>query len=675
MNCRLCIGNRALKWSLALAAVLFRSLTALAQVRDLPWAPESPEWSTPGPHLRYIETDVEAEDNRYRSANGGTQQDSTRLYISPRLGIGWNSYIYHPYLLSFSILAEPGYVWQGRTLEGQSNHSDEFIVDGTATFNILQMKPYSTVFSLNRSHEEIRYDFFNTAIVDSEGWGVTTGYREGPVPVIASFQQSHDEATDFNQVAKTDQATLNFDARNDRHKDNFTDLNYIFGQFDRDTIINGSSFKSDNTYQHISLADVEHFEHSVLKSTIRYNDRESETVSSSDFNAALNYNVDHTEHLRGYYNYSLSRFADAPFDSLQNYLVAGLQHQLFDSLTTTLEGHGSTLNSGSGASTLDSISGGTTFSLDYSKHLSEWARLSLGNNLSYNYTDQQSSGGMQTIANESYTVPVNGLIRLTQPRVTSVTVITDINGIPLVEGQDFSLIENVDPWLIQIFSTGPNHVQPGSKILVTYNVESNPSGSYTTLANQSYIRLSFWHDLLAVYGRYSFTDNHTEVPGFVLQDDEIVEAGTEVNWRHVKLLARYTDEHSTLYNFKSYDLAESYSRDIFSQSTVGIDLNQEWTYNTFHDPESERQSENMTFFGYMLHYDWRPTSTFSWTVELGYRQQRGFDLDQDFLIARTYLNWMMGKLQAHFGYEHGYQNIRGETTDRDYVFLRVRRSF
>src|SRR4051812_32483245 len=97
------IPRRCLKLSLALVALLVRSFSGLAQVRDLPWEPESPGWSAGGIRLRYLELDAEAETDKYRSASGVAQQDSTRLYVTPRIGIGWNGYIYHPYLFTYSL--------------------------------------------------------------------------------------------------------------------------------------------------------------------------------------------------------------------------------------------------------------------------------------------------------------------------------------------------------------------------------------------------------------------------------------------------------------------------------------------------------------------------------------------------------------------------------------------
>src|SRR6185312_7471233 len=106
------------------------------------------------------------------------------------------------------------------------------------------------------------------------------------------------------------------------------------------------------------------------------------------------------------------------------------------------------------------------------------------------------------IDNEAHMVPTNGIVILTQPRDTAVIRVTDARSNPLQPG-DYTLIQTTDPGRLHINSLGPSHSQPGGILLVTYTVQTNPSGSYSTFANQSQIRVTFWRDRLGVYARYS----------------------------------------------------------------------------------------------------------------------------------------------------------------------------
>ena len=627
------------------------------------------------PRLKYLETNVEGEKDSYRSGGNGGPSSSTYMYLSPRMGVEWKNYVYHPYLLNYSLLFEPGYVWEARTLDSQKSQSGELSLNGSYIANLLESKPYATSVSYSRTHEQVKYDLFNSATVESETFGGATGYRDGPVPVKLSYYQTHEDATDFNQTMLTDQRTLNLDARNDRSKDNFTDFTYQFYQLDRDTQQGGYGFTTANTYNHAGLTDIERFSSSTLQSTFRFDDRESPGNSAIDLNAAANYNILHSDHLRSYYNVSASGFTGDQSDSYQTYAQAGITHQLFDSLSTGLEGHGSTFNSGSAGSTLDSQSAGTTASIDYTKRLSGWSRLSIHNTTGYNFTEQENSGSDMVIPNESHVVPVSGLVRLNQPRAVSLDVVTDIKGTPLQLGLDYTVIETTDPWQIQIITTGPARIQPGDVILVTYTILANPTGHYSTLSDDATIRLSFWDNLTSVYLRYYTVNNNASSSEFLLQDDQVLETGAEFNWHQFHVNGSYVDEHSTLYDNQTYNLAESYSHGVWTDCSVGVDLTQQWGVETYNNSAGTNQTDHLTFYNFMLHYDWHPLSTLNWTAEVGYRMQRGFGFDQDLFAARTYVNWTIAKFQLHFGYEHQLQEIRPNLRESDFVFLRLRRSF
>ena len=104
------------------------------------------------PRLKYLDTDMEFESDLYRSA--GYDLKTERWYISPTAGIEWDNYIYHPELLTYSLLFEPGYIWQ-RSGEpgGMAQTTDELMLDGVFKVNLLEAKPYATIVSYSRSQD------------------------------------------------------------------------------------------------------------------------------------------------------------------------------------------------------------------------------------------------------------------------------------------------------------------------------------------------------------------------------------------------------------------------------------------------------------------------------------------------------------------------------------------
>ena len=114
---------------------------------------------------------------------------------------------------------------------------------------------------------------------------------------------------------------------------------------------------------------------------------------------------------------------------------------------------------------------------------------------------------------------------------------------------------------------------------------------------------------------------------------------------------------------------------VSSRSTVGINLNQQWSVYPSAGGSVTNETQNLAFYSYMLHYDWHPLGRFNVNAEAGLQQQRGGLNDQDLFAARVYLDCFISKLEFHLGYQHEYQEFRDEKRDRDYVFLRMRRNF
>src|ERR1043165_3605881 len=163
------------------------------------------------PRLQYIKTDVEY-DQVTSSSKGGASTQTQRIYLAPSAGIGWNYFLYHPDLLTFSLLAEPGYSWQQYQYAGSTSVADSLLLNGNLNASLLQEKPYATTFNFNRSHEQYNYDFFNSATVDATVYGATTGYREGVVPFTVSVQHATRDSSGLWLNLTADQNTASLHA-------------------------------------------------------------------------------------------------------------------------------------------------------------------------------------------------------------------------------------------------------------------------------------------------------------------------------------------------------------------------------------------------------------------------------------------------------------------------------
>jgi hypothetical protein len=637
---------------------------------------EPPQQTATGPRIRYIRFDVEAEQSHQTGSAAGSSSTSQRLYLSPVLGIAWDYFIYHPDLVNFQILAEPGYVWQKSGPSGALTTENDFLLTGNFSATLLQLKPYSTTIYANASHDTHQYDFFNTVTEDVKSYGALTGYRTGPVPVTLAFDKTYRDTTGFDSHSKSDQATLNLHAQNERKEHDFTEFSYQYNDYNNTYNDSNQKFADSSSFHYVTLTDTEHFTRSVLDSSVLYNHADTDGSPSDAANAMLNYSYEHTPQLRSLYDYTFSRFANQGGDTVINFGRAGLQHQLYESLQSSADIHGSHQNSTFQGAKLDLSSVGTDVGLNYTKRLGTWGRLFIGNSATFDFTDQESSGTSVFIANEPHTLVSGVPARLDQPRVITIVSVTTTpaNGnIPLTENLDYTVDRSTDPWQIQIVPTSLIIVSP-AQVLVNYTVEPNPSGSYTTFSDQPQIRLDLWDGMVGIYARYNYTENHANDPGFVLEDIREVQVGADFSRRGWRFNANYTDRKSSFFDYYAYSLSEGYSGRLTAESSLGVDLHQRWSFYP-NNNGSTNVAEEVDFYDFMIRYDWHPLHNLEWAAEGGYQIQRGQGLNQDLFVARTYVKWLVGKLDIHLGYEYQNQQYTAQKRDRNFVFVRMTRSF
>jgi len=674
MNLQRTIAKRAMQ--MVLVAMCLFVTVAQAEYRD--WIGEEEKANSRWiPQPKYLLVDTDAERDTFNSP-ATSKQEVTRFYVSPRIGVGWDNYIYHPYLLTYSALFEPGYTWRRTMVNNVPDDSNELTLNGKVNAEVLSQKPYATTFNFSSGHDEVQYGFFNLASVDSESWGIATGYRDGPVPIRLAFHESSEESDELFQRTISNQRVLDLTAHSERKDHNFTFFTYQYSQYDRTVeTIDGHNrtIANDSANHRVDVQDTERFDRSILRTSVRFDSRESnQSPSVNDFSGTANYDLDLTDRLHNYDQVTYSQYSGEGFDSKDLYGSAGLRHQLYESLTSGIDVHGTWADSGAGSAGTDSTSAGVTVSEDYSKRIGSWGRLSISDNASFNFNHQNTSGGILVIANETHVIPANNIIRLSHPRALVVVSVTDSNNVPL-EATDYTVIHS-EPWQIQIDPFGPSHIQAGASVQVTYTIQNDPTASSTSFSDAVQVRLSFWNEMASIYARYSFADNHSSSPDIIIDNEDVFQAGANFAWKRLVLNADYTDQHSTFFTLQSFDLSETYSMDTSDNSTLSINLSQQWDVNASTSGLAVTQmKQHSTFYNFMLSYDWRPLQSLSWKNEIGYQKQTGLNLDENLIVARSYLNWLVGKIQMSAGYEYENVDYLHDSKLRNYVFFKLRRNF
>jgi len=652
---------------LTLACLWLLSLSARAQDNY------QPRWVTFRITDAYLAFDSEFEQQTVSTANTAGATTLQRIYLAPAIGVDAMGSIYHPNLFSYSLEAEPGYEYQkiSYTGSGASGLTQNTVLQnyrGSGT--LFQSMPFATTVSGSQDHQVTDYDLFNTVTVDSHGYGVSTGYKTGPVPVTLTYQDSYQDTTGIGEELIQDQQNLDLHARSDRGDRNFTDLTYHYGTLDQTVNTSGSSFVDNSTYQIANLIDSERWgedDRYSLVDTLLYNQLDTEGLPSQTFTAQSDFGMDLTPRLRNTYDYNFIDYSDNMSDYEQNFGRAALRHQLYDSLTSSIDVHGGTYHSGSGDSTVDSTTVGVRGILDYRKNLGSWGHLSFGNSAQYDLINQTSTGGASLVPNEAHVISIVPT-PLNQPQDLSIVSVTDSTGTKLLrEGIDYSVDRNVNPWEIQLIPTSLS-IKSGDIVLVTYTVQANPSGSYSTFEDQLEARLDLFNRLFSLYARLHVVQNFTNDPGFVLENLVETQAGAEFNWHGLHLGADYDKRNSSLYDYTTESLSEGYQVRALSDCTFSLDFHQRWT-------DYSSQDVRATYYDFIGRFQWQPTSHLTCSVEGGLEQQRGRGLDQDLAAARAHVDWSMGKLSVNLGYEYSDENYAGQLNQRHFLFLKAKRRF
>ena len=102
----------------------------------------------------------------------------------------------------------------------------------------------------------------------------------------------------------------------------------------------------------------------------------------------------------------------------------GVRHELFDSLASTLDAHGSHDESASPSSSGSNDRYGLGLREDYTKRLGGWGRLTAGAGIIGDHEDHNSSGGVLMVSDESH-ILTNTPAFLNNPRVITTTIQVD----------------------------------------------------------------------------------------------------------------------------------------------------------------------------------------------------------------------------------------------------------
>ncbi len=615
----------------------------------------------------YLQTDAQFDRQLQENRTTGATDLHQRLVLEQVVGVGAAGWVYHPNLLEYVSNIELGGGYQDARVDPGKTASDlEPLLRYHFAMDLLKQKPYYTSVFADKDLTYRDYDFFSHVRVDSQRFGAHSGYAAGAVPLSISFQHYDEDVQDPTRPAQLTEDTLNFNSNNLRRSGKATtQLSYYLDRFSRRD--DGFSYQR-GLNQNLSVVDTESFgdrDWIHLSSLLNYSSVTESPTPSDKLLLQEQLQLEHTSRLRSFYDYSFDNSSSSGSDASTHQGRVGLGYQLFDNLSSTLDAHGNLTQASAPGSFLDTTRYGLSLNETYTRALGDWGNISLGYMGTVDHEERNASGAVLPISQEAHTLIGYDWVQLNKLSVVEVLSVNATNGIAYQLDSDY--LVRTRGVITEIRRKEGGNILDKSVVLVDYTIALDPSGQYNSYANGANFRLDFWKGLFAIYGRWTTLDySGGEELTLRRLDDKII--GADSAWRWLRVGAEYEVADS---NFLPYDRSHCFQSVVFRASdsaTFGVDLDESWT--TWRDTNTRQ-----TAYGMIARYQQRLTATLALNAEGGMRRERGDSFDGDYASARTELIWAVAKLNVKLGYEYGNESHPNDRRDRQYFYLRLRRSF
>ncbi len=658
---------------------------------------EDPRWiKLNGLPQASVGLEVEGSSETIRTGGGQSVYDT--LFITPTVGLRTSGSIYHPNLVAFDLDGELGWGWDSMTTRSsgssQTRNESQELTRYLAQINFLEAKPYNASVFAAQDHTFRDYGTFETFTVDSERYGGRVNWNTDHLSLNAELGYRDETATGFKDSTEISETYFNFVGINRRHFGQTT-LNLHINQFDN--ILNfGNRQNSQN--ESISLSDSETFGSrkqitaatGVGYSQSEYSGQQTETVNA-DENVLMNHrpNLDSYLMLDFAHNHlrqvtdtigggvPIQQVTDQADQRVQG--VYGLRHQLYESLASNLDAHGSHQESSGSASLATSDRYGLGLYENYNKRLRSWGRLSVGAGLVADHQEENSSGStlVSIEAHQLYlpTSPQYRPVYLDRPRVLTSSIRVNVAGDVLAATTDYQVVSSGELTEIRLVVPTSSHLQSllqtndNLTISVTYESDSANNAAYESLNATFQVRLDLYNHL-GIYGRLNWMDNNAP-PAVLAQTLTDLVGGVDYNWRWLRTGAEYEDYDSSYTQYQALRFFQNFDFHLDSRSSLSFNFNE-----TFYNYPGNR---DQTQYQFLSRYNAQLWSSLSWYVEGGCTLMEIVDSDQTQGSARTGLNWTRGKLSVRAGYEYNTLSTSSgpytEEREKHRLFAYLKRTF
>jgi hypothetical protein len=580
--------------------------------------------------------------------------------------------IYDPDFFNYRLAAGVGLAQQRIDSDDVSGWDDDVLDEYNVSGQLLRAKPYTAIFDASKSEDLIPRQFLGSLQAERESQGGALFLRSQSWPMMLQYSRSDTSQDSFAAPAQ------DFFRREDERlrysvDHEFTELSRMHFDFDRtDTRQEsvGAVVETDtDTYTFLHNQIFGGNEQHRLDSLFNYVDQTG-TFDFENLRWQERLQLQHASNLSSRYSFQYVDFQRETVDSTELRGRGGIEHRLYDSLVTRLDGFVSETDFGE-QGVLDQYGG--VLAMNYRKD-NPWGTLFSTYTAGLTRSDQSGGSGTGLVVDERHIATESVPIPLDRPNVDIPTIrVKDAAGSFFQEDDDYTISVSGDRVFLNITTLGtiPPNFTEGQEFFVDYEYFVEPERKEDTLRQSFTIRERFKNGLSIAYAhRRQDEDVTSSLPDAVADEYTINTVSADYAREGLFLAAEYSDEDSTLIPSTSMRVEGRYRWMVGSRTSASVRAVNRWLE---FKPPDER---DVTLFQSGGEIFSRVTDRHTLLASADYRDEedtrfgttRGFQFD-------TELQYRYRQFSAWLGAELNLLSRRDDEINSLFVYLRVQRRF
>ncbi len=605
--------------------------------------------------------------------SGVSKRESETTVFEEWIKLRTNGDVYHPDFLNYNLAVGAGLSQQSIDADEVSQWSSDTLDEYLVSAEVLRAKPYSGTLHASKSQDLIARQFLGPLRADreseaaavflrSESWPMMFQYsnsetsQDGYTPLQTDFFRREDERFrysldhDFHQSSRmhfdydrTDARQESVGAVVETDTDTYTlSHDYLFGP--------GEQHRLDSLFNYVDQTGTFEFENLRWQERLR---------------------LQHTPGLLTEYDFQFTELERETLTSEQVRGQAGVEHRLFESLVTNLDGFVSETDLEEQG---DLSQYGGILALSYRK-ANPWGTLFSGYTANFTRSDQSGGTGKGVVIGEQHTATELVPVQLARTNIDVSTIrVRNAAGELFQEGDDYTIFQANGRTFLNIIIIGatiPPNFTEGELFFVDYEFFIEPERREDTFRQSFTIRQRFKNGFSVFYAYRTQEEDVTSTDVNVAPDEYTIHTvAADYTKGGLFLQAEYSDEDSTVIPVTSTKLEGRYRWMLGPATSASVGVASRWL--DFDEPDARE----VTLLDGSAEIFSRLTDNYSISASADYRDEedtrfgvtRGFQFD-------TELEYQYRQFSATIGAELAFLERREDQIDSIFLYLQLRRRF